>query len=163
MIVVGAAGWRETSVAVSVGVMCTRLDKKPCRFCGKWFWPDPRVGSRQRACSAAECQQKRRVETQASWRQCNPEYGITYRLQKRVALQERERPETRHPPPLDRLPWDVAKDQFTAQGCEFIEVLGRVLLVAAKDQRRRQVAEITREFRGHPPPAAKDQSGAQAG
>jgi hypothetical protein len=144
--------------------MCSRLKKRPCRYCGKWFWPDQRVGPRQRACSDEECQRKRRAETQASWRNRNPEYAVAYRMQMRVAQAEGDRPATaRHPPPLDRLPWDLAKDQFTARGCEFIEVLARVLLARAKDEIQREVARITREIAGHPPPTQKDQTGIQAG
>jgi hypothetical protein len=108
-------------------------------------------------------QRKRRAETQASWRLINPGYAIAYRLQKRAALTERERPEARHPPPLDRLPWDLAKDEFKAQGCDFLEVFGRVLLGGVKDQIREQVAVITGEKSGHPPLVPKDESGPQAG
>jgi hypothetical protein len=143
--------------------MCTRLDKRPCRFCGKWFWPDPRVGQRQRTCSKAECQRKRRAKTQASWRLINQGYAIAYRLQKRAALSERERVDARHSPPLDRLPWDLAKDEFKAQGCDFLEVFGRVLLGGVKDQIREQLAVITREKSGHPPSVPKDESGTAAG
>ena len=148
---------------MSVAAMCTRLDKRPCRLCGKWFWPDPRVGKRQRTCSAEECQQKRRVETQASWRLANPAYAVGYRMQKRGAQAEKERPERRHPPPLERLPWDLAKDEFKAQGCDFLQVFGRVLLGGVKDQIRKQVAVITREKSGHPLLVPKDQSGTLAG
>ena len=148
---------------MSVAAMCTRLEKRPCRFCGKWFWPDPRVGQRQRTCSAEECQCKRRAETQATWRQANPEYAIAYRLQQRAAVPERERSEARHPPPMDRLPWDLAKDEFKAQGRDFLEVLARVLLAGMKDEIREQVTVITREFRGHPALVPKDQSGTEAG
>jgi hypothetical protein len=38
------------------------------------------------------------------------------------------------PPPLNRLPWDIAKDEFGTQGAEFIGCLGRVLLEVAKDE-----------------------------
>jgi hypothetical protein len=36
--------------------------------------------------------------------------------------------------PMNRLPWDLAKDQFSIQGADFIGVLGRLLLRTAKDQ-----------------------------
>jgi hypothetical protein len=139
------------------------LKKRPCRYCGKWFWPDQRVGPRQRACSDEECQRKRRAETQAEWRRRNPEYAVAYRMQKRAAQSEDDPCAQRHSPPLDRLPWDLAKDQFTARGCEFIEVLARVVLAKAKDEIQREVARITREIAGHPPPAEKDQTGTEAG
>lgn len=47
----------------------------------------------------------------------------------------------RMPRPLDRLPWDVAQDEFGEQGAEFLGVFGRVLLRVAQDQRREQVAD----------------------
>jgi hypothetical protein len=155
--------WRSAMVPATLAGMGTRLKKRPCRFCGKWFWPDQRVGTRQCACSAEECQARRRAETQAAWRRCNPEYAITYRMQKRAALPERDRPAARHPPPLDRLPWDLAKDQFDVQGCEFMEVFGRLLLAGAKDEIQSEVVKITRELAAHPPPGAKDQTGPLAG
>ena len=34
----------------------------------------------------------------------------------------------RVPPPLDRLPWDVAQDQFGVQGADFLGIFGKVLL-----------------------------------
>lgn len=77
-------------------------------------------------------------------------------------MPERERSEARHPPPLDRLPWDLAKDEFKAQGCEFLEVFGRVLVAGVKDEIRDQVAVITQEMRGHPALAPKDQSRPEA-
>jgi hypothetical protein len=103
------------------------------------------------------------VETQASWRLANPTYAVGYRMQKRAAQPEKERPERHHPPPLDRLPWDLAKDEFKAQGCDFLEVFGRVLLGGVKDQIREQVVVITKEKSGHPPLVPKDQSGTLAG
>jgi hypothetical protein len=50
---------------------------------------------------------------QADWRRRNPEYAAAYRIQQRsLKADEGGDPEPlRVPPPLDRLPWDVAKDQ----------------------------------------------------
>ena len=50
-------------------------------------------------------------------------------------------PVVRVPPPLDRLPWDIAQDHFGVQGADFIAVLGRLLLEVAQDQRLRQVLD----------------------
>jgi hypothetical protein len=49
----------------------------------------------------------------------------------------------RVPPPLTRLPWDVAKDEFGAQGAEFLGSFGRLLLGVAKDEMRVQVLDTT--------------------
>jgi hypothetical protein len=38
------------------------------------------------------------------------------------------------PAPLNQLPWWFAKDQFSAQGADFIEVMGALILRTMKDQ-----------------------------
>ena len=63
---------------------------------------------------------------------------------------------------MDRLPWDLAKDEFKAQGCDFLEAFGQVILARLKDEIREQVTVITSEFRGHPAWATKDQTGTEA-
>ena len=40
----------------------------------------------------------------------------------------------RLPAPLNQLPWEFAKDQFGAQGADFIGVMGALILRTAKDQ-----------------------------
>lgn len=146
-------------------------EKRPCSICRKWFLPHARVKDRQRVCSAAECQIKRRGKTQAAWRDAHPGYFAARRIQERAAAAElastqptevpteiplapastpstSSKPIARPPPPrmprpLDGLPWDLAQDQFGAQGADFIGVFGRLLLRASQDQMRSQEAEIT--------------------
>ncbi|MEO0248791.1 MAG: hypothetical protein ABIN58_04480 [candidate division WOR-3 bacterium] len=48
--------------------------RKQCLFCGQFFHPDPRVGTRQQACGRPACGQARKREAQQRWRQHNPEY-----------------------------------------------------------------------------------------
>lgn len=38
------------------------------------------------------------------------------------------------PPPLSRLPWDIAQETFGVVGSDFLGHLGRVLLTTAQDQ-----------------------------
>jgi hypothetical protein len=109
--------------------------KKPCRICRRWFHPDPRVGDRQRACGKPECQSARREKTQADWRKRNPDYGIAWRLDQR-ATQTLPPERFRLAAPLNQLPWEFAKDQFGAQGADFIGVMSALLLRAAKDEIR---------------------------
>jgi hypothetical protein len=52
----------------------SRCRRKRCRFCGKLFLPDPRLKTRQSACSAPECQRARRKENQESWLERHPGY-----------------------------------------------------------------------------------------
>jgi len=117
----------------------TDAAKKPCSICHRWFRPDPRVGTRQRACGQAECQARHRRKMQAAWRRRNPDYFVARRMQERSMRDQP--PETlRLPAPLSHLPWDVAQSEFGVQGADFLGVMGTVLLHAAQF-----------EFKAHPP------------
>jgi hypothetical protein len=107
--------------------------KKPCCICRRWFRPDPRVGWRQRACSQPECRAARRKKTQAAWRARNPDYLIAWRIQARSASEPLPEP-LRFPPPLCRLPWDLVKDEFGAQGADLMGFMGTLILHDVKDQ-----------------------------
>jgi hypothetical protein len=135
--------------------------KKPCSICRRWFRPDPRVGKRQRACGRADCQAVHRRKMQKAWRARNPDYFLARRMQERG--KEKQPPEPlRLPMPLNRLPWDVAQDEFGVQGADFLGVMGKVLLQAAQFEFRadpvdsKQVAGTLPlcaaqfEFRAHP-------------
>jgi hypothetical protein len=136
------------------------LNKRPCRICRRWFWPDRRVGVRQGACSERPCQVARRARTQASWRRRNRDYFTARRLQARaVSKEEGARLEPLQlPPPLSHLPWDIAQDEFGPVGTDFIAHLGRVLLRSGQDQRRVQIRASIDEIGRLPLPAAQDQS-----
>ncbi len=58
--------------------------KRPCRFCRRWFRPDPRLGTRQYACSSPECQRHRQDANQTSWISREPNY-FTGRAEKHRA------------------------------------------------------------------------------
>src|SRR5512145_401576 len=129
--------------------------KRPCSICRRWFRPHARVGVRQRACSKPECQAARRKRTQAEWRAKNPDYAAGYRLQRRSA-QQREPEPLRVPAPLNRLPWDVAKDEFGGKAADFLGVMGALLIRSAKDQIRLHLVDGRRLPGALPPPAGKD-------
>jgi hypothetical protein len=48
--------------------------RRRCRFCGQLFPPDPRLKGRQSACSALDCQRRRREAGQRRWLARNPGY-----------------------------------------------------------------------------------------
>lgn len=48
--------------------------KKICKYCGKLFTPDPRVGDRQKCCGSPACKAERKKEADRNWRKKNPEY-----------------------------------------------------------------------------------------
>lgn len=132
--------------------------KKPCRICRRWFRPDNRVGDRQHACGSPDCQQARRQQTQASWRARNRGYATAHRISQRNLDEDAE--PVRTPPPLNRLPWDLAKDQFGGQGADFIGVMGTLLVRVAKDQFRTYLADSKRLSGTLPPTPEKTSWGA---
>jgi hypothetical protein len=119
-----------------------KVRKKPCRICRRWFQPDARVGERQRACGRPECQTARRQKTQADWRKRNPDYPIAWRLDQRAAQTPPPEP-LRFRAPLNQLPWESAKDQFGAQGADFLGFMSTLILGAAKDQIRPYLPDPT--------------------
>jgi hypothetical protein len=58
---------------------------------------------------------------------------------------------------LNRLPWDIAQDQFGVQGADFIGHMGVVLLRVAQDQFKAYPIDSTGPARTLPPEAAQDQ------
>jgi hypothetical protein len=118
------------------------------------------VGARQRACSKT-CGATLRKKTQRRWRAQNADYAIAWRIQKRAQSSTTAAP--RMPRPLSRLPWDVAKDEFGAQGRDFLAAFGRLLVVVAKDEMRSQELQITAVSGGLRPGAAKAEIGGMAG
>ena len=76
------------------------------------------------------------MHTQAAWRRRHPDYFTADRLQRRRVSQEAGVPvdPLTLPPPLSRLPWDIAQDTFGVVGSDFLGHLGRVLLRAGQDQ-----------------------------
>jgi hypothetical protein len=84
-------------------------------ICRRWFLPDARVGDRQRACGAAECQRARHREADRAWHARHPDYDRGRRWQKAVEAAKAgapPRPPDR-PAPLSGVPWDIAQDAMT--------------------------------------------------
>src|ERR1017187_1330956 len=107
--------------------------KRPCCICHRWFRPDNRVGSRQRACSRPACQGLRRRKKQAPWRARNRDYFSGRRIQARGASDKPPEP-LRLPSPLNQLPWDIAQSEFGVQGADFIGVMGALLVRSTQSQ-----------------------------
>jgi hypothetical protein len=98
---------------------------------------------RQRACGQPDCQAARRKKKQKAWREQNPDYFIARRIQDRSG-QDRPPEPLRLPPPLSRLPWDIAQSQFGTEGADFIGIMGAVLLRSAQSQFRAYLTEDSR-------------------
>src|SRR5439155_21154244 len=117
--------------------------KRPCCVCRRWFRPDPRIGSRQRACRNPDCQAARRQKKQRAWRERNLDYFIARRIQDR-SQQDRPPEPLCLPPPLSQLPWDIAQSQFGTEGADFIGIMGALLLRSAQSQFKAYLIEASR-------------------
>src|ERR1017187_3991788 len=60
-----------------------------------------------------------------------------------------------YPPPLNQLPWGLAKDQFGSQRADFIGVMGALIVRSAKDQFRAYPIDSTRLSGTLPLPSRK--------
>ena len=95
--------------------------------------PIHKVGARQRACGQPECRRAPAPQDAGAWRARNPDYFAARRIQARAALARAPEP-LRLPPPLGKLPWDIAQSEFGVQGADFIGVMGALLLHSAQSQ-----------------------------
>jgi hypothetical protein len=48
--------------------------QKHCEFCGRFFFPDRRIGNKQRCCKRPECRKLRKAASQAAWALKNEDY-----------------------------------------------------------------------------------------
>jgi hypothetical protein len=130
--------------------------KRPCCICRRWFRPDPRIGPRQRACRNPDCQVARRRKKQKKWRERHPDYFIARRILDRKKEDRTPEP-LRLPPPLSRLPWDIAQSEFSSQQTDFIGLLGAVLHKDAQSQFKAYLADSSRVADTLPPSSAQSQ------
>lgn len=128
--------------------------KRPCRICGKWFYPSPRAGDRQRVCSAAACQRERHRRSCSGWHEKNPDYDRERRLREKV-----RRPEHRGEPdgdPLREIAWDEARDAVGLQTAVIVEETARVVVQFARDVVGAQPRETRAKLDQQVDPRARD-------
>lgn len=124
--------------------------KRPCCICRRWFLPDARVGARQRACGAEECQRARHREADRAWHARHPDYDRGRRWQAAVDAAKAGTPPALpdRPAPLAGVPWDVAQDAMTLQAIVILAGVARVLAIHAQDEMRKQVPDPTKQSGG---------------
>ena len=122
--------------------------RRRCRICGRWFYPHPRAGDRQRVCSAPACQRERHRLDCAQWHIRNPGYDRDWRLRKK--LQARE-PPVQGPAgalgvdPLRQLDWSAAREAVGLEAAVVIEEAGQVVVQWARDLVSAKPIVITEE------------------
>ena len=58
--------------------------KRPCRICGRWFTPNPRLKDRQKTCADPHCKREWHRKKCAQWNKSNPDYFKSNYLQKKL-------------------------------------------------------------------------------
>lgn len=140
--------------------------KRPCRICGKWFVPNPRLGDRQKTCGDLECKRQWHARKCSEWnrkhRSLFQESYLNRKLESLMDVPSEQDTSTdpspvaispvKHPPPLD-YPRRVVQDVIGAQQLIIIEHIVRLLKRDVQEVIRSQVADIQREYQQQPPEA----------
>ena len=92
--------------------------KRPCRICGKWFSPNPRVGDRQKTCGAEECKRRWHTLQCARYNKKNREQFKESHLGKRLAPFKAETAVPSASPPLPTHAYTPGRGEAVGTGLE---------------------------------------------
>lgn len=137
--------------------------KRPCRVCGKWYPPNPRLEDRQQTCGVKECQRKWHTRKCAEWNRKNRAYFKDIYLRGRLesfgsvppakspfpGLFCRINDPPRRSSPLD-LPQEVIKEVIEVKQLIIIEYIVRLLMRGVQEVMHTQLGEMQREVRRLP-------------
>jgi len=137
--------------------------KRPCRVCGKWYPPNPRLGDRQQTCGTKECQRKWHARKCAEWNRKNRAYFKEIYLRGRLESFGSDPPaqspfscspcRINDPPrrssPLD-LPQEVIQEVIEVKQLIIIEYIVRLLMRGVQEVMHTQLVEKQREVRRLP-------------
>lgn len=128
--------------------------KRPCRICGKWFAPNPRLGDRQKTCGDPECKRLWHTRMCAEWNRAHRHLFQENYLKKRVQAGDTGQqqppvrspppvpiPPVQHTPPLD-YPRKVVQEVIGVQQLVIIEYIVRLLKRDVQEVIQSQVADI---------------------
>ena len=115
--------------------------KRPCRICGRWFTPHPRLKDRQKTCADAYCKREWHRKKCAQWNQSNPDYFKSNYLQKKLeaTLQCKSRFKS-------GLPLLFVQEVIGIQHLVIIEYLAQLLLRRFQEVFRGKAPVMTRQI-----------------
>ena len=93
---------------------------------------------------------------QARWRARNPDYFAARRIQTRGSLARAPEP-LRLPPPLGKLPWDIAQSEFGVKGADFMGLMCALLVHIAQSQFTAYPADFRADAGTLLPPVAQSE------
>ena len=142
-----------------------RPRKRPCRICGRWFSPNPRLGERQKTCGTDECRQRWHARRCAIWNRQNRAYFKEIYLRRRIEscaggspppsppLMSASRTGVSSSPPsgfpLD-FPQEVIQEVIGEQQAVIIGYILRLLMRGVQEVINAQHGDIDRRFRRLP-------------
>jgi hypothetical protein len=130
-----------------------RPGKRPCRICGRWFRPDPRLGERQKTCCADDCKRRWHAKKCGRWNRQNRSYFKEIYLRRRLERSAGGSPSrylASRSLPLD-FPGEVIQEVMGRQPAVIIEYLLRLLIREVQEVINAQHTDIHRGFRRLPP------------
>ncbi len=147
-------------------VLRRKSRKRPCRVCRKWFYPDSRVGERQKTCGNQDCQDRWHAKKCSEWNKKNTAYFREIYLNKKLAVVKAEtvyvdsssssfKPRKNKifhqvSAKSSQLPRNLIQEVIGVQLLVIIEYVNQLLLNSFQEETRRQLAEIKREIKQLP-------------
>ena len=139
----------------------TRFRKRPCRICGKWFMPNPRLGDRQKTCGADACKRQWHTVKCAEWNRQNRAYFKEIYLRSRLEAASSYTAESSSPSPSPislvrapsplHIPQEVVQEVMGAQQAVIIEYIVRLLVRRVQEVIKPQLTGIQTDFGLLPP------------
>jgi hypothetical protein len=136
--------------------------KRPCRICGKWYAPNPRLADRQQTCGTMECQRKWHARKCAEWNRKNRTYfkeiylrgrleffGIDLPAESPSCSSCRINDPPRRSSPLD-LPQEVVQEVIEVKLFIIIEYIVRLLMRRFQEVMHTQLVETQKGIRQLP-------------
>lgn len=125
-----------------------RPGKRPCRICGRWFVPNPRLGERQKTCGTAECQKQWHARKCAEWNRKNRVYFKEIYLSGRLeSVDDSSRSVAPH------LPQRVVQEVIGVKQLVIIGYITRLLVRGVQEVITSQHIDHKIEFRRLPLPS----------
>jgi hypothetical protein len=126
--------------------------KRPCRICGRWFMPNPRLKERQKTCGDAPCKREWHRKKCSEWNKKNSDYSRSNYLQKKLDGATESKETSKTLPIKSRfksgLPHCFVQEVIGIQHLIIIEYFGQLLLSRFQEVLRGQLIVNTRQLGG---------------
>ena len=137
----------------------SRLRKRPCSICRRWFLPKLRSRRHQKVCTNRECQRERHRRACAGWHRKNPDYDCDRRLRDKLLRPANQSVTDRgvEVDPLRALSWSNARDAVGLKQSVFVEEVAKVIVRWSRDTVAPQRHVMKKKSAKVPPPQLRDE------